>query len=467
MFQTLLVITSLTCGQVVDSPQPFSSLAQATQSEPNDAKTDQQLEAAAENPTPSQPKEETPAAPTAAQPDRWFLMKYLQGTYPGNVMYNNRMQIWGWTTMSFTPSSSNVDNNLPVTWTDRANRFLVNQHWTRIERPVITSGTTEPTWGYRFDFLFGTDYRWTLPRGLWNSQLENSRGNVNLYGVDMISSYLEYYVPTFFQGLDIKVGRFFTPFGYESLETISSPLVSKSYSFNWFPPFTHFGALATCVFNPMWKAQAGIINGNDVWIGDPSERPRFLGTLTYTSPNLRDVVTLGTSLGKGGIGSGDTYNPATYGLMSEPAGRANFNAFDLVWTHVINPRMNYALEADYAYQYGVPSNVPGGIIRGNGLSGPGATGTAHWGGLAQYLIVNLSPKVQQITRFELWDDTDGQRTGFVGLYVSPTAGIVYKPYPWLMFRQELRYDYNGASTPFDNGTRHDLVTAAMDLTVRW
>src|SRR6185312_15274276 len=101
------------------------------------------------------------------------------------------------------------------------------------------------------------------------------------------------------QGLDIKVGRFFTPFGYESLESISSPLVSKSYSFNWYPPFTHFGAMATVTINPKWRFQAGIVNGNDVWIGDPSERPRFLGTLTYTSPNLRDVVTLGTSLGKG------------------------------------------------------------------------------------------------------------------------------------------------------------------------
>jgi hypothetical protein len=73
----------------------------------------------------------------------------------------------------------------------------------------------------------------------------------------------------------------------------------------------------------------------------------------------------------------------------------------------------------------------------------------------------------QITRFELWDDIDGQRTGFVGLYTSPTVGLTYKPYPWLWLQQELRFDYNGASLPFNNGTRHDQFTAGMQATFRW
>ena len=59
------------------------------------------------------------------------------------------MQIYGWTTMSYTPSTSyggsaNPFGNLPVTWNDRANMFLLNQHWTRFERTVVTSGTTTP-----------------------------------------------------------------------------------------------------------------------------------------------------------------------------------------------------------------------------------------------------------------------------------------------------------------------------------
>lgn len=423
-----------------------------------------------ETPAPTTPAVAAPApepAPPAAPPpvygpERGWLMKLLQGTGPGSLLYDARTNVYGWTTASFTPSSvPHGNNNLPVVWNDRANNFLLNQNWLRIERPVITSGTT-PSWGYRVDFLYGSDYRWSLPRGLWNSQLMNADNDQNLYGIDPIAHYVEYYNPTVMQGLDVKFGRFFTPFGYESLETVSSPLVSKSYMFNWFPPFTHFGALATLIINPTWTVQGGIVNGNDVYIGDPAQEPRFIGSLKYAHPNKKDVVVFGTSLGRGKFSANEPFNPTTYGLMSEAAGRNNINVFDLIWMHAFNPRVAYAAEIGYGYQTNVPANVTGGIIAKNLTEG-----TAHWGGITQYLTVNWTSHLTGVTRLEFFDDFEGQRTGFEGLYTAITGGLIYRPVDWLMFRQELRYDYNGYNTPYYNGTRHDLFTAGMDMTVRW
>ena len=49
----------------------------------------------------------TPAYyPPAPAPDRWFLMRELQGTYPGWLLDGNRIQVYGWTDTSFTASSA-------------------------------------------------------------------------------------------------------------------------------------------------------------------------------------------------------------------------------------------------------------------------------------------------------------------------------------------------------------------------
>ena len=82
-----------------------------------------------------------------------------------------------------------------------------------------------------------------------------------------------------------------------------------------------------------------------------------------------------------------------------------------------------------------------------------------------YLTQTFTPRLSATTRLELFHDFQGQRTGFCGLYTAGTLGIAYKPRPWLIFRPEVRYDYNDESRPF-NG-QHDLATAAMDMIVQW
>ncbi len=393
-----------------------------------------------------------PASKSAAAADRWLFMKALQGTWYGDLLDSNRMSVWGWTEMSFTPSTAAISNQ-PVVWNDRANEYLLQQHWVRFERSVVTSGTTDATFGFRIDFLAGSDYRYTLPRGLWNSQELNSNGTQNLYGVDLISHYVEGYFPTVMNGLDIKLGRFFTPFGAESLEAISTPFLSRSYAFNWSPPFTHLGGIATLTINPRWTVQGALVDGNDVWF-DPSAEARFVGTAKWTQPGGRNTVTFGTSIGRGKLNSGDPFAPATVSLMTEPAGRNNINVFDIVWTSVLTSRLNYTFETIYGYQ----TNVPG-------ITNAAGGGTAHWGSIVQYLFYTVTPRLTAQTRLEFFDDFSASRTGFEGLYTAVTGGLVYKLRPDVIFRPELRFDHNNESKPFEG--KSSIFTAGCGLILRW
>src|SRR5437660_1043810 len=76
------------------------------------------------------PPAEKPSSPPAPLPDRWLLMKSLQGTWPGAVLDQNRMQVSGWTDVSLTASSAE-HTNLPLGFNHRANELLLQQNWLR------------------------------------------------------------------------------------------------------------------------------------------------------------------------------------------------------------------------------------------------------------------------------------------------------------------------------------------------
>jgi hypothetical protein len=456
--------TGPTLGEPPASPDeplnfPGSSALAVYQPEPPDAVPPTPAELSAPFlPLPAAPAAApAPPGPAALIPDRWWLMREVQGTWLGALLDDNRLFFTGWIEQSYTASTDKV-SNVTVVWNDRANQYLLQQGWFRFGRSVVTSGTTSPSFGFQVDVLTGSDYRFTLPRGLFNSQLYNSTGAQNLYGVDPIQEYVSMFLPTVFQGVELRLGRVYTPWGVESLEAVSTPLLSRSYAFNWSPPFTHCGLAAYVTFTKEWSGVFMLANGNDVFWGDPSEELRFVGNLRWVQPGGRNTVTLATSLGRG------KFNPAyatppqqsTVALATEPFGRNNFNAFDLVYTHLFSPVLNYQMEAIYGYQYNVPQAA---------LAVGSYNGFANWASAAHYLFWTLSPKWSSITRFETFDDFQGQRTGFAGLYVALTTGVQYKINKSMIVRPELRYDDNVEQKPYEG--RHGIFTAASDLIIRW
>jgi hypothetical protein len=368
--------------------------------------------------------------PPPAPPERWALMEALQGTYPGWLLDGNGLRVSGWADASYTAGSAGPIN-LPMGFNYRSFEPLLQQAWLRFERPVNTAATT-PTFGFRTDTFVGTDYRFTIARGLFDRQLTANKGDPANYGFDPVQFYGEAYLPQVGRGLDVKVGRFFAQFGAETTDAISTPLASRSYNFIY-NPFTHTGVLATQKLDDAWSFQAGLATGSDVFF-DSGITPTFLGSVKWAPPTGRASVLLATV-----VGSGRYYQA---NALNQP------QLVDLVYTYKITDRLTYTLDALAARQDHVTH-----------------FGSVHWFAVDHYLTQTLGPRLTATARLEFFEDAQGQRTGFRGLYTAGTLGLAFKPRPWLTFRPEVRYDYNDETRPF-HGQR-DLATAAMETIVRW
>ena len=398
--------------------------------------------------------------------EKYFVMRTLEGTWLGQSLEARRITISGWIDQSYTGSqnkSGAIDpTNGTVVWNDRANYYLLQQAWVRLDKALDTDSKCI-NFGWHIDVIFGTDYRYTLPRGLWNSQLESSTpGQQNLYGVDPVQFYVNAWLPGIGEGTEVRLGRFFTPWGYESIEAVSSPFMSKSFAFNWSPPFTHTGVLAITKLSDQLTVKYGLTGGNDVFI-DPSMRLNTVGAINYTTTDKKATHNFGWAIGSGRMVP-DPFAPSTFGLMSEPAGRNNFNSYDYVYTRDLSDKWSAGFEAIYSHQWNVPANVPGGQIDPN--RAVGQRGFAHWYALPVYLGYKATDKLKLQGRWEYFDDAEGQRTGVKTGYFAQTYGFVWNITNSIILRPEIRYDYSDAPNLLYQG-RHDLVTGGADLIIRW
>jgi hypothetical protein len=345
-------------------------------------------------------------------------------------MNGRRFTISGWTDMSYTASSAS-QSNLPMAFNYKANEYLLQQSWLRIDY-AVDEKSASPSFGFRSDWILpGSDYLFTLPRGLWNSQLTANNGGPNTYGIDPFQFYGETYLPGILQGLDIKVGRFCMLQGVEMTEATMNLLLSHSYTF-LVDPFTHTGILTTTRVSDQLVMQAGITTGSDVFFG-PAARATFVGGVNWTSASKNTNLGFFTVLGAGRFDDANTFD--------------NRNLFDFVWHQKLGSRLYYTLDALFGYEY----NAPG-------------MGTADWYGVVQYLTYEWTPKLAPTARLEFFDDVRGERTGFAGLYTALTAGVNYQPKTWLTLRPEIRYD-NSQGGAFEG--KHGLFTATADVIFRW
>jgi hypothetical protein len=368
-----------------------------------------------------------------APSDRYFLMERLQGSSLGDWFESNKIQVFGWTDMSFTASTAH-DSNQPMGFNYLANEFMLQQNWLRIERPVDTT-SNEATVGFcSCTNLPGTDYVYTLPPGLFDSQLTANNGHPNRYGIDPVYFYLEAYFPNVAKGMDVKVGRFAAPYGVEAVDAALNQLASHVYTFIY-DPFTQTGILTTTKIADEWTLGAGAVLGEDIFIA-PADNLTWDMNLKWapTDQSQNESLTLYMLVGSGRFNQQYNFH--------------NPEVFDLVYTRKVAPKLTWTLES----LYGFTTNVPN-------------TGFANWFSLVNYLTYELTPRLNSTARLEFFDDAQGQRTGSPGLYVAPTLGLNFRPCQALMFRPELRYDNNLETAAFEG--RHGLFTANFDVIFRW
>jgi hypothetical protein len=121
----------------------------------------------------------------------------------------------------------------------------------------------------------GTDYRFTIAKGLFDSQLTANGGQPNRYGFDIPQFYSEVRIPQALDGLTVRVGRFYAPYGIDSIASVDNLLSTRSYT-DFYDPFTLTGVLTTLELNDTWTVRNGVVLGPYIF-NSSAARPTYVG----------------------------------------------------------------------------------------------------------------------------------------------------------------------------------------------
>jgi hypothetical protein len=414
-----------------------------------------------------------------AWPEQQYDSPAYGGEYYDNEVYADGMQDWGyqgeacesgcespwfvdlWISSGFTGNPDDPDNesNLPVTFNDRANEYLLNQLYLSVGRNVATSGNYWDAGG-RVDLLFGSDYFFTTAVGLetrddgsprWNSDGPRNGGTAAIYGLAMPQAYAEFYAPIG-TGVNIKAGHFYTTIGYESVMAPENFFYSHAYTMQYGEPFTHTGMLFDWAAGSRLNMHAGFTRGWDTW-EDPNSDLGFLGGFSWTSPSKLATVAL-----------------TVHTSNEDIAAVRNRSVYSLVYTRQIGGNIRYVLQHDFGTEEGAE------IGQGN------TPETAKWYGLNQYLFYEVTEKFTIGTRIEWFRDQDNARVlalpveslAIGGNYTALTVGANWALSDRLTLRPEMRWDWSDVSVPslgrtgmYNDFRDDDQFTLGSDLIYRF
>lgn len=346
------------------------------------------------------------------------------------ALKNTGITMGGWINGGATFNPSQVHGfNGPVTFADQANRFQLNQLNFFVERAVRTEGKNWDI-GFRADFMFGTDAIFTQAYGNPAFDINNGRpladrGNWDLdiccnssrtYGIAIPQAFAEIYAPIG-NGLNIKVGHFYTPIGYETVPAPNNFFYTHAYTMQYGEPFTHSGVLTNYNINRNVVAMAGAIGGSGTggWDGNfdrQMENWGGIGGVTWTSDDNK------TSVNVAGTGSTtSTRNSSFWGMYS------------IVLKHKFTDRTQFVLQHDHGFADGV-------LLANNAFSG---IKDAEWYGVNSHFYYDLTPNVSVGVRAEWFRDRDGFRvlspgrisagTNHLGRSYASNIGLGYTSTP--------------------------------------
>jgi hypothetical protein len=396
------------------------------------------------------------------------------------------LSVGGWVNASVSANFNGSDDrfNGTVTFNDRTGEVQMNQAYVWLQK-AVTVGADKFDWGFRADFMYGTDAIFTQAygnptfdprtgaatryRGNWDLHLSDR--DDRFYGIALPQAYAEFNLP-FGNGIDVKVGHFYTPIGYEVVTAPDNMFITHAYTMQYGEPFTHTGILGSYTFNPNWSMKLGAVTGSATggWDGNFNKQLgnwAFLGGGTWTSDDAASTLTL----------------TSTAGYQSEQHEDA-WAMYSIVGTHNFTDKLHYIFQHDH----GFANNV----ITANSIARGVATENAQWYGINQYLTYDVQSNLTVGMRAEWFRDANGFRiagpgrcgaglnsdtSGNVSSYSCPagaaypfaasnyyalTAGITYKPAKWLALRSNLRYDYADIKA-FDSGDRRDQLLFTTDM----
>ena len=193
-----------------------------------------------------------------------------------DFMKNNNLKIGAWLNTGVTYNANDPSNNFngPVTFGDRQAELQLNQVNVFLQKAVTTGGDHWDVGG-RFDFMFGSDSIFTqaygvpafdvntgqpLRRGAWDLNFLGSNDN-RFYDIAIPQAYVEINAP-FGNGLNVKVGHFYTPIGYETVPAPDNFFYTHAYTMQYGEPFTHTGVMGNYSIDDNWAVMGGVVTGS-------------------------------------------------------------------------------------------------------------------------------------------------------------------------------------------------------------
>lgn len=421
----------------------------------------------------------------AAHANNWTEASGLLGAMgvdpnEASFMKNHNLKVGGWINSSISATTNSADDgfNGPITFNDRSGELQMNQLYLYLQKAVQVSGD-EFDIGGRVDFMYGTDAIFTQAYG--TSSADGNRGSWDLhltdrdsrfYGIALPQAYAELNLPVG-NGIDVKIGHFYTIIGYEVVTAPDNFFVTKPYTMQYGEPFTHTGFLANYAFNPNWSVSAGAVTGSNSggWDGNWDRQLgnwSFLGGVTWTGDDPTTSLAITSTAGK-----------------TAENNNANWAMYSVVGKYNFTDKLHYVIQHDHGFA-------------DNALSG-GAQ-DAEWYGINQYLTYDVTDKLAAGLRAEWFRDHNGFRVAGPGRcyaaitspgdkyngnyacnsneyanyttnqdlntsYYAITAGLSYKPAKWLNLRPNVRYDFTDGAKAFDSGTGRNQLLMSADVVV--
>ncbi len=367
-----------------------------------------------------------------------------------------RFKISGWidSGITFNPTAPGDNQNFGRFFDDRANEPLLNQAVVNFERALVPqSGQFD--WGFKAQLMFGSDARYIHSLGLLDNAMKSS-----LYQPDIVEAYLNLHLPVLTEGgVDVKLGKFVTLEGAETIDPRTDLFYSHTYIFNFGIPFNHTGALVTVHATKSFDLIGGVTRGVNTSLDDNNDALAFHGGVGLTLNEGKWVVSASTHIG-----------PET------PRNNSDLRYLnDIAITWKISDKLTSISDLNFA--------------RDDFADADGY-------GVAQYFSWTFNSVVTAKIRGEIWRDDKGffaaqfadshdpmralggeptidprSIGGGRTTYGALTVGVdikppMPKPLSSVTFRPELRVDHSlNGTRPFNDSRDQTMFTAALDALI--
>jgi len=397
-----------------------------------------------------------PVLADAAAP-RKPLMWLLDKAGIAKTLDEWNINVYGYAEGSVTYSTSNPPNSGVrghQVITGRAFDFehedpTFNQAALTIERTVDAS---KKAWdvGFNTTWIWGSDSRLIHSNGLDFYGPNSAGGNKDKHlgpGIendpenqfDLNQAYVDIAVPLG-TGLRLRVGKFDTLAGEETINPTTNLLYSHSFLFAFAEPLTQTGLYGTYVWDA-FTFDLGFDRGWDQSLVDNNSAIEGFGRVSWASADKKTNVAVLTICGPNLNGDSGEYR----------------TLIDVVASYQYSDQLLLAVNGDYVYG----SNE-------QGLAGGEDPGhNAQYYGLAGYASYKINDYFTANGRLEWFSDQDGARISTASQYYEGTLGVACTPFPndaigsnWKI-RPEVRCDY-ATHGVFDGGTQNTQVTGAVE-----